>query len=86
MISLRLGILSLIVSLSIITIALVEEVSPQAAHVMGLLLLGSTLISIAGLIYFSLNIKKQKTSIFKLAGLLHVITLVIICALIFRWF
>jgi hypothetical protein len=86
--SLTLGTTSiLILSIMFLIVTLNDwNLSPPAAHVMGLFLIGTMLLSILGVVFIMISIKNEKGLKFYLASVLNVITILIVMGLIFKWF
>ncbi len=84
--SFNLAIISLmIVSISLISIVLNDwNVSPQMAHLVGLLSLACLAISVTGLIYFIIGIKGSKGFKYDTSGIISTAITVFILVLIIK--
>jgi len=87
-ISLTLGITSILIITTIFLIGILNDwnLSPPSAHVMGILLIASMIISIVGLVFFMVTIKKSVGLKPYLAGALNLTSILIILGLIFKWY
>lgn len=86
-VSFTLGTISILIVLALLLMVILNDwnLSPSAAHLMGLILVGSMILSIVGFVFFLAGIKSQKGFKHYLAGILNLTSILMVLSLVFKW-